>query len=127
MNAETNLALARKLCPKRRASAVSGGYSYWLDDEGRVTNTIPDLSSWEGMGLVIERMWELGYLSRLSTGWAKDNGPAYRWSFRLGEFDPDMSKPSRTTGGVGQATSLPQAACLAACDALGVEVNDGTE
>lgn len=75
MNIELNLQLARLLWPEMEIiTHIGPGYdgveTHW---KGALTNghcqRIPDLSStYEGMGMVLERMREKGYLAELKVG-----------------------------------------------------------
>lgn len=106
MDVELNLALAQKLWPERevfnQAPASRGPEWWWRLDDGSVQH-VPDFASYEGMGLVIERMYRYGAWDTLGEG--------FYWSWHKG------TKVAETV-----AATLPQAVFLATCKALGVEV-----
>jgi len=111
MNAELNLALARKLWPEMEIDEPTAcwrtrGSTSW---RGR---RIPDFGSYQGMGLVIERMQERGQRIVIQPFVPSANA-AYSVGFGC------------ATPVTCSEAGLREAVALAACEAMGVEVSDG--
>ena len=131
VNTELNLALVKTLWPERLLHLSKNGHGwFWLNPETGLYDPIPDLFSWAGMELVLERMRELGWWCQMRTPFGgvelgdvgeADSGPQ---GWYCAGFTPLL-----TTGFNGRpdhqahAPTLPEAVFLAACKALGVEVN----
>jgi len=115
MNAELNLALARKLWPGRKlfnqAPVTQEADWWWCLDNKRV-ESIPDFGSYQGMGLVIERMQERGQRIVIQPFVPSANA-AYSVGFGC------------ATPVTCSEAGLREAVALAACEAMGVEVSDG--
>ena len=130
VNTELNLALAQKLWPNMFVSLNWKDKESWRLISGDRWRKPVAFDSWLGMELVLERMRELGWWCQMRTPFGgvelgdvgeADSGPQ---GWYCAGFTPLL-----TTGFNGRpdhqahAPTLPEAVFLAACKALGVEVN----